>query len=114
MFYTASPTADAERFFDAQDAAASREEAQQARYLELISGDLSKIVVKGTMTQVQYDAADLITEALDVGTAPKTTDLVKLLIEASNGKDIEVAASELLGRMAKAFTFYYPEVSEAL
>ena len=43
---------------------------------------------------------DMLSEALDNGSGPSTSDALRLLVDAANGADVKERAKELINRMA--------------
>jgi len=93
MFYTASPTADAERHEDALEAA---EGHASAALKELTSNPCWQLLADG----------------LDYGNGPKTREVLDLLIDAAQGRDVCARAKTLMGRILEKWLDQNPEYME--
>ena len=117
MTYSTSPTLDADRYLTARD----EEGAQLDRAEKLLADEFRAAVRKGDVSAVALFApyvtymfcgkprkrrqtvAEAMTEALDYGDGPKSSDLMALLVKVSRGEVQTAQARELINEMADAF-----------
>lgn len=122
MTYSTSPTLDADRYLTQRD----EEGAELDRAEKLIADEFRAAVRKGDVKAFAFFApkvtawelkpladgtrfkrypsiAEAMTEALDYGDGPKSSDLMALLVKVSRGEPQTAQARELINQMAEAF-----------